>query len=191
MTKLDELASDSSEQPEPVAPIKPVVQSLKILQGERFIPSILFGTRQGQPKYINQPIYQVFKNVCSDIGQNRRLRLAAKLTDHLRMMIYRFVSADDTISKLALMAKRERTLLEKSKIARQIKVYEVNIPERHWLKPRAIPAYNLKVVNQITFNIKIQSTSVTKKTKVHDKIVELICSLPIEFDKSRINLDLY
>ena len=107
------------------------------------------------------------------------------------MMVYKFVSAEDTITKIALLGKRERNLLEKSKIAKQIKVYEVNIPERHWMKPRPIPAYNLKVIKQITFKIKIVSSTMSKKTKVHEKLYSLICNLPIEFNNRRLNIDLY
>ena len=62
------------------------------------------------------------------------------------MTIYRFIEADDTLDKIALLSKRERTLLSKSKIARELKSLNVHFSDDYWIMPKPIPKYILTAV---------------------------------------------
>ena len=64
----------------------------------------------------------------------------------LRMTVYRFASAEDTLSKIALLSKRERALISKSKIARELKTLNVRFSDDYWIMPKPIPKYILTAV---------------------------------------------
>ena len=67
------------------------------------------------------------------------------------MEVYRFVSAEDTVYKQAYLSKRERSLLEKSKIARELKNFVFKLPEEYWLHPKPIPVHITKIVKELKF----------------------------------------
>ena len=95
-----------------------VEQSLNVLQGERFVPMAILGPRAGRMNTIGTPLFKTLGAVVDDIGEDRRQRRAARLTDMLRMTVYRFVSPEDTLSKIQRLSKRERKILGKSEIAK-------------------------------------------------------------------------
>ena len=104
------------------------------------------------------------------------------------MNIYKFVSAEDTINKIALLGRRERDLLEKSAIARKLKNLEVALPENYWIYPKPIPAYTTKVVEEITFKLKLNGSFYSRKMKIAEKLTNIILSLPNSFNEERISL---
>ena len=116
----------------------------------------------------------MLRNVYDKLGDDRRQRKAARLTDMLRMTIYRFVDTEDTLELIALLSKRERMLLSKSKIAKELKELNVIFSDDFWIRPKPIPAYILKVVQYVTFNIYIKGTVHNKKLKIAEKFASLI-----------------
>ena len=169
-----------------------VEQSFRVLQGERFIPMILLGPNKCQRNVIGTPTLRILKNVVDKIGNDRRQRQAARLTDMLRMSIYRLVSPWDTIEKIAILSKRERQLLSESRIARGRKDLKVDFSDEYWIlpKPRLIPKYILSVMQSITLRIKLKTTIHSKKYQISSKFAELLLSLPKEYDNKRVSFEI-
>ena len=163
-----------------------------MLQGEKFLNQVLLGPRSGLSRSIDRPMLRILHTVHDAIGEERQLRNAARLTDNLRMTIYRLLTATETLEKVSVLSRRERRLISQSELAKQSKRLVMKIPASHWILPKPIPAYTLKVIDEITFKFKLTSMQgkQAKKLDVTDNLLALILSLPARFDDKKVSLDI-
>ena len=95
-----------------------VETSIRMFQGQTFIPSVLIGLRGAQHALFNKPTLRILHTVYDALGHDRQLRNSARLTDNLRMTVYSYLKAQETLTKPAVLSRRERKLLGQSAIAR-------------------------------------------------------------------------
>ena len=79
------------------------------------------------------------------------------------MRIYSYLTAEETFEKVALLSREERTLLEKSEVARASKKHTYVIPESFWKVPKPFPAYHQKIMKEMTIRVGLKYNSQVRK----------------------------
>ena len=100
-----------------------------------------------------EEIARRLEEVKISMEDDRRYRLAAKLSEHLRMTIYSYLTGEETVKTVRNLSKREKRMIEASGIAREGKQFIIRIYDKKL--PITLPtlASILKVVSSVTFKI--------------------------------------